>query len=252
MSTHAAAVQFDRVADSYATSAVHARGTDLARLVSILSPAERWVVLDVGTGAGHAALAVAPLVARVTAVDISAKMLAVTDRLRAERGLTNLETIQVDGRTLPFASARFDGAISRFSAHHWADPDQVIAELHRVLRPGAPFVLIDSICPAPGSLDSFLNALELLRDPSHARNDRPAQWRERFTRLGFSVRHEETWLLELEVEGWLRRSATAPWRAEACRNLLAEAPPEAKSALAIAADGSSFSIPCALMRVERC
>ncbi|MGH2388624.1 MAG: class I SAM-dependent methyltransferase [Chloroflexota bacterium] len=249
--TSTAAAQFDRVADAYATSAVHAEGADLARLVKILSPAGTWDVLDVGTGAGHAALAVAPSVARVTAVDVSAKMLAVTERLCAERDITNIEVVQVDGHSLPFAAARFDGAVSRFSAHHWADPDRVVEETRRVLRPGASFVLIDSICPVPGSLDTFLNALELLRDPSHARNDRLSQWGNRFTRLGFVVRDEEEWLLELEVEAWLRRSATVPWRAEACRKLLAEAPTEARSALAIAADGSRFSIPCALIRAER-
>ena len=246
-----AAAQFDAVADAYATSAVHARGADLKRLVSVLAGAKGWEVLDVGTGAGHAAIAVAPLVRQVIAVDVAPKMLAVTEHLCAEQGIVNVRVVKADGRSLPFAAERFDGAISRFSAHHWPDPDLVMDEVRRVLRPGAPIVFIDSVSPPLGPLDTILNALELLRDPSHARNDHLAQWRDRVVGLGFAMEHEEEWLLELQVEEWLRRSATVAWRADACRRLLAEAPAEAKSALAIASDGSTFSIPCALIRAVR-
>ena len=132
---------------------------------------QSWEVLDLGTGAGHAAMAAARQVQHVVAVDISPRMLAVTQRLCEEQGIVNLQVVQADGRSLPFGAERFDGAISRFSAHHWSDPDQVMHEVHRVLRPGAPFVLVDSMGPADTPLDSFLNALELLRDPSHGRNE---------------------------------------------------------------------------------
>ncbi len=251
VSPRGAAAQFDSVAESYATSAVHARGADLQQLVKVLAADRSWEILDLGTGAGHAAMAVARQVRQVVAVDVSPRMLAVTERLCEERGIANVQAVQADGQSLPFVAERFDGAISRFSAHHWPDPDQVMEEVRRVLRPAAPFVLLDSMCPANKPLDTFLNALELLRDPSHGRNEPLAGWRGRLTGLGFEVEYEEEWLLELEVDEWLRRSATVAWRAEACRRLLFEAPDEAKDAFVIASDGSRFSLPCALIRAVR-
>jgi SAM-dependent methyltransferase len=42
---------------------------------------------------------------------------------------------------LPFESERFDGAIDTVSAQYLTRPLQVFEEVHRVLRPGAPFIL---------------------------------------------------------------------------------------------------------------
>jgi len=46
---------------------MHAGGPSLARLIELANPKPSWRVLDIATGAGHTALAFAPLVARVTA-----------------------------------------------------------------------------------------------------------------------------------------------------------------------------------------
>ncbi|HVA91480.1 MAG TPA: class I SAM-dependent methyltransferase [Chloroflexota bacterium] len=249
--TSSAAVHFDEVAAAYASSAVHARGEDLPWMVEALAPRPAWRVLDVGTGAGHAAMAVAPLVVHVTAVDVAPNMLAIAARLCAERGISNVTTLETNGRDLPFEGGAFDAAITRFSAHHWREPDAVIAEVERILPPGAPFVLVDSISPSDRAHDSFLATLELLRDASHGRNDSVTAWRERFTRHGFQIAQVRTWLLELDAEDWFKRSATIPWRADACRKLLAEAPRETVAAFAIRDGGARFSIPCAVIQAIR-
>jgi protein-L-isoaspartate O-methyltransferase len=59
--------KFGEAAADFAASAVHARGPSLARLIELANPKPSWRVLDIATGAGHTALAFAPLVARVTA-----------------------------------------------------------------------------------------------------------------------------------------------------------------------------------------
>ncbi len=249
--TELSAQQFDRVAEAYASSAVHAAGADLRMLVEMLAPEQGWHVLDLGTGAGHAVMAVAQHVAHVAAVDVSHRMLATAGRLCSERGITNVEFVQADVRRLPFPAQHFDAAISRFSAHHWLEVDTVAGELARVLRPEAPFVLIDTISPDDLGLDSFLNALELLRDGSHARDARVNEWQDRLTRHGFSVETVRTWQIELETEDWLHRSSPPAWRAEAALRLLAEAPALAREALRIAEGGTRFSLPCALIQMRR-
>ena len=68
--------QFSQVAAHYRTSAVHATGADLAQLVAAARLTGSEQVLDAGSGAGHTAVAFAPQAAQVTAVDLSAAMLA--------------------------------------------------------------------------------------------------------------------------------------------------------------------------------
>jgi len=249
--TDRAATHFDRVAAAYASSPVHARGEDLAWMLEALVPQPTWRILDVGTGAGHAAMTVAPRVARVTAVDVAPRMLAVTAQLCADRGIGNLDTLEINGRDLPFEAGAFDAAISRFSAHHWREPEALVGEIARILPAGSPFILVDSVSPEERAHDSFLATLELLRDPSHGRNDPVAEWRRRFIRHGFELAQVRIWMLELDTEEWLKRSATVSWRADACRSLLAETPPETSAAFAIKDGGARFSIPCAVLRSVR-
>jgi ubiquinone/menaquinone biosynthesis C-methylase UbiE len=242
-----AAEQFDRVAAAYATSAVHARGLDLAWLVEALRPEPSWRVLDLGTGAGHAALAVAPHVTRVTAVDVAERMLATARGLAEERGIANLETVQADVGALPCPDRTFDAGFSRYSAHHWPDPAAALREAARVLRPGARLVLIDTVSPSDPALDTYINAVELLRDPSHGRNAPESEWRARLGAAGFAMATAREWTIDLETEEWLARAGTEPWRAEACRRLLREAPDAARDTFGIASDGSRFRLHCSLL-----
>jgi len=73
--------QFGANAANYLTSAVHAKGASLARLVELVAPQKSWVALDVATGAGHTAAAFAPHVARVVASDLTPEMLVQTQKL---------------------------------------------------------------------------------------------------------------------------------------------------------------------------
>ena len=254
------AEQFDRVAAAYATSGVHARGADLGMLAEMLRPHPEGRLLDLGTGAGHAALAVAPLVGHVYAVDVSQQMLATAARLAAERLVANISfhrlAVEEVSSLAPALAAdgaepRLDGAFTRYSAHHWAGPQDALQGTATLLKPGAPFVLIDTVSPESPALDTFLNALELLHDPSHARDASIDEWRARLADAGFVVEATHTWKIQLDTDEWLARSATEAWRAEACRQLLRQASGAAREAFAILAGGGGFSLPVALLLARR-
>src|SRR5204862_4320567 len=55
--------------------------------------------------------------------------------------------VGADALTLPFADARFDGAMVAFGVRNLADLDAGLRETHRVLRPGARFVVLEFTTP---------------------------------------------------------------------------------------------------------
>ncbi len=126
------------------------RRDPLFRLLAALVPArlrylERVVpdwsgldVLDVGCGGGLVALPVARRGGRVTGVDRAAGALAAA---RAQAHSENLSLTLLEGRAeqLPVPDAGFDLAICTDVLVHVDDPQRVIAEVGRALRPGGVF-----------------------------------------------------------------------------------------------------------------
>src|SRR5690348_17110846 len=96
-------------------------------------------VLDVGTGAGALAIALAPIVREVVGVDRVPELL----ELARERGAENTEFVEGDGTELPFRDGDFDLAATHRTLHHIARPDLVVAELARVTRPGGRVLVVD-------------------------------------------------------------------------------------------------------------
>ena len=98
-------------------------------------------LLDVGTGTGRHAIALAARGAHVTAVDFSDEMLA---KARAKPGAERVRWIAHDVLTpLPFAAASFDRVLSGLVIEHIpvAALAGFFAELGRVARPGGRIVV---------------------------------------------------------------------------------------------------------------
>jgi ubiquinone/menaquinone biosynthesis C-methylase UbiE len=246
-STDAVQRQFGAVAAAYATSPIHSSGPDLAELVAAaaLTGAER--VLDLGCGAGHTALNIAPKAAEVVAVDVTQEMLDVAAGLARERGLANVRFERADVLALPFDDATFDLVTSRYSAHHYADPARALAEAARVLRPGGRMLLVDTIAPEDPALDTFCNAFELLRDASHVRNCRLSEWLRLFESAGFEAKERYRLEIDIAAESWVTRAQTPPHRVTALRDLFREATPAARAFFAVSDDPWSFKLSSVLI-----
>ena len=223
--------QFGAAAADYAASAVHASGPSLARLVALVSPQPAWRVLDVATGAGHTALAFAPLVARVVASDITDEMLAQAAKLAAARGLSNVETAHAEADNLPFADASFDLVTCRLAAHHFADPAAFVAAAWRVLKPGGTFALVDNVGPDATRMpdasrpqlrdaDTLYNTYEELRDPSHARALGLDDWLGLITDSGFTGLRYERLDQDIAFKPWTERMRCSPETVERLEHLL--------------------------------
>jgi ubiquinone/menaquinone biosynthesis C-methylase UbiE len=241
--------QFDRVAANYRTSAVHARGEEFNQMLAMAHVSGDERVLDAGCGAGHTAITFAPHVAEVVALDFTPSMLGQVEQLAAEKGIANVETRLGDVEHLPFEDGVFDLIVSRYSAHHWPHPQQAVHEFRRVLKEGGQVLLADVVGFDDPTCDTFLNAIELLRDPSHVRDFTPAEWMGFFQNAGFAAEVGYRWDLYLDFESWTQRMATPPLNVQAIEQLLEVAPSEVRTALKVTAEG--FWFRCAVIEGKR-
>ena len=98
-----------------------------------LAPVEGRTVLDVGTGTGRAAIALARRGARVTGVDASEEMLAVARRRAADRKV-DVPFLKGDAHALQFADHSFDMVVCLRVLMHTPDWRRSLSELCRVAR----------------------------------------------------------------------------------------------------------------------
>ncbi len=242
-------------AEAYVSSESHAGGADLARLVELAAPQPDDRALDVSTGGGHTALALAPRVARVVASDLTPRMLAVARTHLISQGATNVDYVIADAERLPFLDESFDLVTVRIAPHHYPNVAQAVREMARVLKPGGRLVVIDNIAPEQPALDAALNDWERRRDPSHIRSHTLATWREFITQAGLRLTHAEVGRKRVVFAPWVARTQTPADTAAALEADMLAAPAEAQRYFEITRgdDGrlASWAMEYAVLRAER-
>lgn len=233
--------QFGPRAAAYVTSAVHAQGEDLNELAAFARGRGLARALDLGCGGGHVSFTLAPHVGTVIAYDLSEAMLLAVAQEAKTRGIANLSTRQGLVEALPFEDASFDFVATRYSAHHWHDVPRALREARRVLKPGGRAMFMDVFAPEAPLLDTFLQTVEMLRDPSHVRNYSLREWTAMLREAGFTPGEPVRRRIRLEFKSWIARMRTPPVQADAVLALQARVPKEVIAHFAVERDGS-FSI----------
>jgi demethylmenaquinone methyltransferase / 2-methoxy-6-polyprenyl-1,4-benzoquinol methylase len=147
---------FDRIAGVYdvmnsvMTAGLHHRWRERAVDLARVGPGSR--ALDVATGTGDLAIALARRGADVVGSDFSEGMLA---RAREKSGAVRWE--QANALALPYADDEFDAATVGFGARNFSDLSGGLAEMVRVVRPGGRVVVLEITTPTRPPLSTFFS-----------------------------------------------------------------------------------------------
>src|SRR5260370_10006662 len=108
---------FGPVAANYSRAKFHTSSDRLQEVIDLVRPLRGDLALDVATGTGNTAFALAPVVRRVVGLDLTREMLDVARRITTERKIENVDWGIGDARVLPFPGETFYGYVLRAAPH---------------------------------------------------------------------------------------------------------------------------------------
>jgi ubiquinone/menaquinone biosynthesis C-methylase UbiE len=213
--------EFTRQAEAFAALRELHSGERIERLVGAINPSPDARALEIATGPGHVAMALAERCREVIGVDLTDAPLAIAERARRERGLTKVRFQRADAEQLPFADAEFDIVVCRFALHHFEDPAVPLREMTRVCRAGGCVAVEDLAASEIPERAAFYNYFERLRDTSHTRALPTSELLRMFGEHALEIETLYTSDLVQPLEQWLSNSHTPPDRAAQVREMFA-------------------------------
>lgn len=169
--------------------------------------------LDIATGTGEFARALAPHVAKVIGLDATDAMLEQGKHFIEQAGIENITFRKGIVQELPFEDETFDIVSSRYAFHHFADPKPVISEMARVCKTGGHVIIVDIVVPDATTAAEY-QYYEWLCDPSHTRCLESQEFQSYFRLFGLEVVSARTRVLAEELSEWLDFSLTEQERRE--------------------------------------
>jgi ubiquinone/menaquinone biosynthesis C-methylase UbiE len=199
---------FRNVAGRYAKSTYHSSSIRLQEVIDLTRPKPGDLALDVATGTGNTAFALAPHVRRVIGLDVTREMLDEARRVASERLIQNVDWVIGDAARLPFSEETFDVYVVRAAPHHFPNIAGFLAEAFRVLKRDRDAAFIDCAPPAPAR--DVLHEVEVKRDPSHIRSLTVDEWVTSLEDAGFEVESARAREMDWNYEEWMDNQNVAP------------------------------------------
>ena len=172
--------------DLYPVDHLHAGGAPATQyLLDRLGVEDGMRLLDVGSGIGGPARMAAMNGAVVTGIDLTPEFVDASTDLTALVGLAEkTEFLTSSGDSLPFDDGAFEAAMMVHVGMNIPEKEQVFAEVHRVLAPGARFALYEQMSNGTGDL-SF--PMPWAEDPKASFLENLEDYRRHLETAGFRV-----------------------------------------------------------------
>ncbi len=195
--------QFAAQARAHSKTVQFRRTENVAPMIDLAKTVGSDRVIDVATGWGFVPLAFAPLVASVTGVDLTPEMVALARKVASDRGVQNVEYVEGDAEDLRFGPGSFEIATSRFTFHHFGDPEKTLFEMKRVLTPDGRIVLYDYLAASDEKKAKRHNEIELARDPSHVKMYSDREFHGFFKKAGLEAKGKIVTLMKRHFHHWM-------------------------------------------------
>jgi ubiquinone/menaquinone biosynthesis C-methylase UbiE len=232
--------QFTKQAEPFLQRHENSHEDLLQLMVECASVRRQDTILDIACGPGIVSCYFARYASHVTGLDIVPAMLERARRLQTERHLTNLDWALGESTALPFHNDFFDRVVTRFSFHHYMEPQVAIAEMMRVCKPGG-IVLVADVAPASDAQDRF-NHWEILRDPSHTRALTELEQESLGEKAGLQLARKANFRMHMNLEDLLGSSFPKPGDADKIRGLFAEDIQKKTDALGVSASRENGAV----------
>ena len=208
--------QFSKQAVPFAKLPGHLNSIQM--LIEMSGAASNDSILDVACGPGLVACEFAAIANNVTGIDITEKMIEQAKTHQQEKRLKNMIWNIGDVLPLPYADNKFSIVLTRYSFHHFLEPQKVLSEMHRVCRPGGSILVADVALP-PEKVEAY-NQVEKLRDPSHTKALTHQEFEKLFQKLKLNNNRQAAYTIEVELEQQLEASFPNPGDDEKIRTLI--------------------------------
>lgn len=199
---------FGQRASEYRLSTTHGNSVDLERMINLINPTSDDIALDVATGGGHTAIALAKYVNQVLAIDITPEMLVEAEKASKQESINNIAFRTEDVHNFNILDCQFDIVASRFAVHHFSDVKRALKEMCRVLKPGGKFYILDCSVFDGEEPEKEINRIELLRDSSHQCSYSPRLWHQLLRELPLTIDHTSLLKEQYELPRWFDRMGT--------------------------------------------
>ncbi|OQY03442.1 MAG: bifunctional demethylmenaquinone methyltransferase/2-methoxy-6-polyprenyl-1,4-benzoquinol methylase [Bacteroidetes bacterium 4572_117] len=129
------------------------------KVISLLKKYQPKTILDIATGTGDLAITALKLNPdKIIGIDISIGMLKIGKDKIKKKGLENIiELLEGDSENIQFPNHSYDAAIVAFGVRNFENLQMGLSEIHRVLKPGSPFIVLEFSKPGKFPIKQVYN-----------------------------------------------------------------------------------------------
>jgi demethylmenaquinone methyltransferase/2-methoxy-6-polyprenyl-1,4-benzoquinol methylase len=144
---------FNQIAKRYdALNRLVSAGSDIRwrnKVVGIVKKHQPVNVLDVATGTGDLAIALAKTNAeQIIGLDVAKNMLEVAEQKITKKNLLNVSMVSGDAESLPYSVNTFDAVTVSFGVRNFENLELGLTEIQRVLKENGLLVILETSVPA--------------------------------------------------------------------------------------------------------